>query len=240
MTYEPGGSLGHRLDPRSKLCFQFGFAIAVFASPRPLWLVTLAILALASLAVVDLSPVRALIGYRYVLLLLALAPLVAGLSLGPPWFALEETLRSVRAVSRVVLVLLVSAAYVHSTPIRDTRAAVQRHVPGRPGQLLGVGIGLTFRYVPVVFGDVQRLRDAMRARNGEHRAFRDRVRLIVVGTVTRAFDRADRLAIALRARCFAWNPTLPELHFRPVDYLVLGTGVTLALAPLVRFLIGRL
>jgi len=31
LTYEPDATLAHRLDPRSKLLAQLGFAVAVFA-----------------------------------------------------------------------------------------------------------------------------------------------------------------------------------------------------------------
>ncbi|MFB6233251.1 MAG: energy-coupling factor transporter transmembrane protein EcfT, partial [Haloarculaceae archaeon] len=44
---------------------------------------------------------------------------------------------------------------------------------------------------------------------------------------------ADRLAVALRARCFAYNPTLPPLSFSRIDYPVLGLAAALALSPLV-------
>jgi biotin transport system permease protein len=55
--------------------------------------------------------------------------------------------------------------------------------------------------------------------------------------LTRAFERADRLAVALQARCFAWNPTLPALAFERADYPVLAAGVALGLAPAVRLVL---
>jgi biotin transport system permease protein len=44
----------------------------------------------------------------------------------------------------------------------------------------------------------------------------------------RTLARADRLALALRARCFAWNPTLPPLRFRRRDSLVVALALALA------------
>ncbi|MFB6232966.1 MAG: energy-coupling factor transporter transmembrane protein EcfT, partial [Haloarculaceae archaeon] len=207
LTYEPGGSVAHRLDPRTKLAFQVGFAVAVFARPTVPWLAAMTGLGLVCLAAARLSPVRALRAYWFVLLVLSVGPLVGGLRLGPPWFQFEGAAESLLAVARVVPVLLVSAAFVHSTPVRDTRAAIQRTVPGRGGQLLGVGVALTVRFVPVVRGDVGRIRDAIRARGGEERSLRDRASRIATLSVLRARQRADRLAVALRARCFAYNPT---------------------------------
>ncbi|MFC6728485.1 energy-coupling factor transporter transmembrane protein EcfT, partial [Natronoarchaeum mannanilyticum] len=50
--------------------------------------------------------------------------------------------------------------------------------------------------------------------------------------VDRTFRRADRLAVALQARCFAWNPTLPTLSFGTRDAPVLALAVGLAISPL--------
>ncbi len=70
---------------------------------------------------------------------LALAPFVAGVALGPPWFRVDPALRSALHVGRILPVLLVSAAYLTSTPVRDTRAAVQRLMPGNPARFSALG-----------------------------------------------------------------------------------------------------
>lgn len=232
LTYEPGTTLAHRLDPRTKIAFQVGFAVAVFARPTVPWLAAMLAVGLGSLAAARLSPVRALRAYWLVVLVLAAGPLLGGLTLGPPWFRIGPALDSLRAVARLVPLLLVSAAFVRSTPVRDTRAAIQRTVPGRPGQLLGVGVALTFRFLPVVRSDVRTVRDAINARGGETRSLRDRARRIATLSTARALARADRLSVALRARCFAYNPTLPELRLSGLDYPVLAVAVGLALSPL--------
>jgi len=232
LTYEPGDSLAHRLDPRTKVAFQVGFAVAVFARPTGPWITAMLGVGLLGLVAARLSPLRALRAYWFVLLVLAFGPLLGGVTPGPPWFRVGPALDSLRAVARVVPLLLVSAAFVRSTPVRETRAAIQRTVPGRPGQLLGVGVALTFRFVPVVRADVRRVRAAIRARGGDSRSLRDRARRITTLSLLRALGRADRLAVALRARCFAYNPTLPPLAFSPLDYPVLALAVALAVSPL--------
>jgi biotin transport system permease protein len=218
-----------RLDPRSKLAVQFGVALAAFGLPVA-WLAPLTGLALLALAAARLPLAAALSRYRVVLAVLALGPVIGGVALGPPWIRPAGALASLRSVLRLVPVLLVSAAYVESTPVRATRAAVQRTIPGRPGQLLGAGIGLTVRLFPVVRADVARVRTALAARNGGVRSLRERARLTVSLSLGRAVARADRLALALRARCFAYNPTLPACSFSRWDYpvFVLGAGLSLA------------
>jgi biotin transport system permease protein len=232
VAYEPGGSLAHRLDPRSKLLVQVGFAAAAFAHTTPRGLALLTLLTAGLLAAARTSPLAAIAEVRYLLPLLVLAPLVAGVELGPPWFSVAAARFPALASYRVVLVLFVAAAYVRTTPVRDSRAAVQRTVPGKAGQLLGMGVAFVFRFLPVLCRDLARIREAIRARLGDERPVHERMRIVVVGGLNRAFRRADTFALALQARCFAWNPTLPRLSFGRLDVPALALGVGLLVAAL--------
>ncbi|MDL0137191.1 energy-coupling factor transporter transmembrane component T, partial [Halobacterium salinarum] len=129
---------------------------------------------------------------------------------------------------RVLLVLLVAAAYVYSTPVRDSRAAVRWLLPGKLGAATGIGVALVFRFLPVLQGDLTARRDAVNARLGGERSIRERIRLVAVGGLGRALSRADRLAVALRARCFAWNPTSPPLAYARRDWLATAAAAGLA------------
>jgi len=233
LNYTPDETLAHALDPRSKLALQFAVAIAAFSNPGLLRLFALVAFGLGCLAVAGLALRRVLWSYRFVLAVLALGPLLAAVTLGPPWLRLGPAVESLWSVARVVPVLFVSAAYVHSTPVRETRGAIQRTFPGRVGVLLGVGVGLTFRFLPVIRADVRRVREAIAARGGDHRSLRDRAGRIATLSIGRVLDRADRLSIALSARCFAWNPTLPALSFSRMDYVALAVAIALAVSPFV-------
>lgn len=237
LTYEPGETLAHRLDPRSKMVFQVGFAVAAFARVDAAWLAAIAGVAAVALVAARVSPVAVVRSYWFVFLILAGGPALATVSVGPPWIDPWAALEPALTVARIGLVFFVGAAYVRSTPVRETRAAIQRHVPGRTGQLLGVGVALTFRFVPVLRRDLVAVREAMQARAGSNRSIVDRARRIGMLGLTRAFERADRLAVALQARCFAWNPTLPALAFGRTDYPVLLAGIGLGLAPAVRLVL---
>lgn len=224
LSYEPGDSLAHRLDPRSKLAVQIGFAAVAFAYTTPRGLVALTAVTLAILAVARTSPLRTLREFRIVLPFLLAAPLLDGFSL-EEWFVLEDAMGPALASYRVVLVLLVAAAYVRTTPVRDSRAAIQWASPGRVGQFLGMGVAFVFRFLPILQADVGRIRDAHRSRLGTERSVPDRMRLLTVSAFNRAFERADRFSLALRARCFSWNPTLPPLRFSRHDWLAVGVAV---------------
>ncbi|WP_276251806.1 energy-coupling factor transporter transmembrane component T family protein [Haloarcula rara] len=233
LTYRPGETVAHRLDARSKLVCQFGFAVAAFVGPTPKRLAALSVLAGLALVAGRLSPLAVARSYRFVLFILLLSPLSAVLALTPPYVDPARAVEPLLATTRVVLVLAVAAVYVRTTPVRETRAVVQRYVPGRTGQALGVGVGLTFRFLPVLRRDLLSVRDAIAARGGETRSVVDRAKRIAVVGLARAFDRSDRLSLALRARCFAWNPTPPKMAFTGRDYPVLLLGVVLALWPLI-------
>lgn len=228
LTYEPGGSLAHVLDPRTKLAVQAGFVAAAFAYTTPRGLVALTAVTAVFLLAARTSPLAALREVRLVLPLLVGAPLVEGVTLGAPWFVTADAVPPALASYRVLLVLFVSAAYVRTTPVRDSRAAIQRIVPGRPGQFLAMGVAFVFRFLPVLQADVGRIRDAQRARLGTERGTVERMQLLFVTAFNRALDRADRFALALRTRCFSWNPTLPKLHITWLDVPVLLVAAVLA------------
>ncbi len=226
LSYAPGDSVAHRLDPRSKLLVQIAFAAVAYAYTTPGGLAALTVVAVGCLWLADGGP-SDLWAYRFAFPFLLVAPLVAGATLGTPWFRVERAVDTGLAGYRVLLVLVVAAAYVRSTPVRESRAAIQRTVPGKPGQFLGVGVALVFRFLPLLKRDLLATREAVHARAGGSLPLRDRFRLVAVGGINRAFGRADRLGTALSARCFAWNPTLPRLSFGRGDYAVTALGVGL-------------
>ena len=227
LVYEPGSTPVHRLDPRSKLLVQATFVAAAFVYTTPRGLLALTALVAGMLAVARTSPVRSIREFRFVLPVLVGAPLLEGATLGAPWFVVADAVPPALASYRVLLVLFVTAAYVRTTPVRASRAAIQWAVPGRAGQFLGMGAAFVFRFLPVLQDDVARIRQAQAARLGAERPVTERVRLLVVAALNRAFERADTFALALQARCFAWNPTLPELRLgsRDVPALLLAAGL---------------
>jgi biotin transport system permease protein len=233
LSYVPGDSVGHRLDPRSKLLVQVAFAAAAYAYTTPRGLAVLTVAAAACLLAAD-GGLRDLWTYRVALPFLLVAPVVAGATVGAPWFRVERATDTALASYRVLLILVVAAAYVRSTPVRESRAALQRTVPGRPGVFLGAGVALVFRFLPLLRRDLLTARDAMRARLGDDRPVRDRMRIVAVAGIDRALSRADRLGTALVARCFAWNPTLPRLAFRRVDAPALALAGCLLAAAVLR------
>ena len=227
LAYEPGETVVHRLDPRSKLVVQIAFAVAAFVHTSPRGLTVLTVLGLSLLAATRTSVGQTLWELRFVLVLVSAPAFVEGLTWGAPWFSIAQARGPALASYRVLLILLVSAAYVVSTPVRDSEAAIRWAVPGKVGRLASTGVALVVRFLPVLQADLAAIRRAMAARLGTERPVIDRIRIVAIGGLERAFLRADRLALAMNARCFAWNPTLPELRCSWLDLpaLALAAGL---------------
>ena len=217
LSYEPGDTLAHRLDPRTKLGFQLAFVAAAFAHTTPGGLAALSLLALAALAVAGVGPRAVLREFRLVIPFLAAGPVIEAVRFGPPWFVPGDAVAPALASYRTLLLLALAVVYVRTTPIRHSEAAVAWALPGRVGRLAALGVGLVFRFLPLLQADLARAREASRARLGTERPVHDRVRLIASAGLGRALGRADRLAVALRARCLSWEPTPPDLRASRVD-----------------------
>ena len=230
LRYQPGDSLAHRLDPRTKLCFQLCFAVAAFAYTTPRGLVGFGVLGVLALAAAATNPLRVVWAYRFVMPFLLAAPAVAALSVGPPWIDPAAAVDPALASGRNLLVIAVGGGYIRTTSITASRAAIQRTVPGRPGQFLGLGLELVARFLPVLKRDLLAIRDAEAARLGTDRSLRERMATLATAGLNRAFRRADRLSVAMEARCLSWNPTLPPLRFGRVDLPAVGLSLLLLAA----------
>ncbi|WP_280537456.1 energy-coupling factor transporter transmembrane component T [Halopenitus sp. POP-27] len=230
LTYVPADSAFHRLDPRSKLFLQVAFAAAAYAYTTPQGLAVLTTVAVGCVWAAGGTVRTVAWGYRFSAPFLLVAPIVAGVTIGQPWFHLADAFSTGLASYRIAIVLLVAGSFVRSTPVRESRAAIQWLLPGRPGRILGVGVALVFRFLPLLRHDLVSTRAAVHARCGTERPVHRRMRIVAVAGIARALGRADRLATALTARCFAWNPTLPTLRFSRADgpVVLLATGLVVA------------
>jgi len=235
LTYQPGNSLAHRLDPRTKLLFQCCFAAAAFAYTSPRGLLFFGTLGLLAVAAAAANPLHIIWAYRFVLPFLIAAPLVAAGTLGSPWIVPTDAIEPALASLRNLIVIVVCGGYIRTTSITDSRAAIQRTIPGRVGQFLGLGVELVARFLPVLKQDLLAIRDAEAARLGTDRPLRERMITLTTAGLNRAFRRADRLSVAMQARCLSWNPTLPPLRFGWVDLPIVLLSVVLGLAGVVRF-----
>lgn len=206
-----------RLDPRVKLGCQAGLALAAFVHSTPRGLAVVTALVAAGLLIARLSLVEILRPYVFLAPFLVAGPLLEAVEFGAPWIDLAAAVDPALASYRTLLLLVVGALYVHTTAVRESEAAIQRLVPTKFGRLLAIAVSLVLRFLPLIRRELERTRDAIRARLGDERPLSDRIQRLVTTALARTFGRADRLALALRSRCLSWNPTLPRLRLSTLD-----------------------
>lgn len=220
LSYVPGDSPVHGLDARTKLLVQFVVALLAFTWTHEHSLsVVWGIVAIGVLGGrLRLRPL--LTGYSLPFALLAIGILVRTLTIGSPWVDVPAGLAALDHSLHVAAMLVASAVYVRTTPVSETQAAIERLIPGRPGLLLAAGTSFVLRFLPVLLDDIRTARTAQWARLGDTRSLRERMQTVAIAGLNRAFGRADRFSLALKARCFAWNPTPPRMGFTARDWTV--------------------
>lgn len=152
---------------------------------------------------------------------------VRALSFGPPWIDVSAGRGALASSLHVAGVLVASAVYVRTTPIAETQAAIARLVPGKPGRVTAAGTSFNLRFLPVLLDDLSPARLVQRARLGDARPLHEWLQTIPTSGLNRAFEQSDRFSLALKARCFAWNPTPPSMQFTIADRLVIVAAILL-------------
>jgi energy-coupling factor transporter transmembrane protein EcfT len=89
-------------------------------------------------------------------------------------------------------------------------------------------MSLIVRFMPVIFQQAKETLDAQRARGVENRK-NPVYRLVKLGIpiLRRTFERADKLALAMEARCYSENRTDPRLSSGIKDWITLFVVVFL-------------
>ncbi|MFO7709774.1 MAG: energy-coupling factor transporter transmembrane component T [Desulfobacterales bacterium] len=227
-----------RLDVRLKLVLLCAASLASLSLQIPGLLVLTAPLAAVVIAR------RAAFGVRFrelrwVLWILALVfvarllftegtPIV---SLGPVALAREGVREGVLACLRLAFVFMLGGVFIVLTPSAEIKAGVQwflRLIPGVPADRVATMLGLVARFIPVIFEEAARTSDAQRARLADHR--RSPVGCLAafgLPFTRRIVQTADRLAVAMEARCYSESRTGPDLDLSGRDWLSFGAGLGL-------------
>jgi energy-coupling factor transporter transmembrane protein EcfT len=83
-------------------------------------------------------------------------------------------------------------------------------------------MGLIARFIPVILNQAKETVEAQRARCVEYRR-NPLYRLVRLGVplIRRTFEQADRLIVAMEARCYSENRTDPALCANRIDWIAL-------------------
>ena len=238
----PGGSVLHRLDPRLKLVL-VACASAASLHGGVAGLVWVGgVLVAAGALCARLRPGAGGGGLRWLGLLLAFVLAARAVATeGTPGFSAlgvtvtAEGLRDGAVVClRLALAWLVGALLTATTRSSEVRAAVRwflKPVPLVPADRVATMLGLLVRFVPLILEESARTAEAQRARAVENRRNPVyRASRLAMALMRRVLTVADRLALAMEARCYTEARTAPPLAAGRRDWLTFAAA-GLLLAP---------
>ncbi|MBW1724891.1 MAG: energy-coupling factor transporter transmembrane protein EcfT [Deltaproteobacteria bacterium] len=236
--FRQGTSLLHRLDVRFKLIFLVLISLSSLnAQVAGLSLLTL-------ILVVALINIRVSLGsilrdLRYASVLLIFIFVARALSTSGSAIVEFKIISITReglyegalVCWRLVIVIITGLAFVLTTRPSEIKAAVAwilRPFPFVPAKRIATMMSLIVRFMPVIFQQAKETLDAQRARGVENRK-NPVYRLVKLGIpiLRRTFERADKLALAMEARCYSENRTDPQLASGIKDWIALFAVVFL-------------
>lgn len=134
---------------------------------------------------------------------------------------------------RLIVIVMLSFLLVVTTRPTEIKSAVQwflRPVPFIPEKRVATMMSLVMRFVPVILDQARETADAQRARGVENRKNPFyRLRKLMIPLIRRTFETADKLAIAMEARCYSENRTDPGFSAKHSDWLALFAVLCLCL-----------
>jgi biotin transport system permease protein len=238
--FHAGDSVLHRLDVRFKLLFLVAISLSSLKAFIPsLSLLTLVLM--VAMMSAGLALKTALKDLRYVFLLLLFVFIARSLSV-PGSSVVEFKSVSITREGlyegtivcwRLVIVIMTGLSFVLTTRSSEIKAAVEwmlKPFPWVPAKRIAIMLSLIVRFIPVIFEQAQKTAEAQRARGVENRKNPVyRLKMFSIPLMRRIFERADKLALAMEARCYSENRTDYLLSSGVKDWIALAGVVCLCL-----------
>jgi len=231
-SFQPGTSLLHKLDVRFKLLFLILISLVSLGGG----FTGLGVLTglVAGLSIHSRLPLKSgFKEFRFFLIFLVL--ILVTRMLTTPGTALIEIksiaitrpglISGVLICWRLVIIALLGFLFVFTTPSSEIKAAVQWFLKPAafiPGKRIATMMGLIARFIPVILNQAKETTEAQRARCVEYRR-NPLYRIVRLGVplIRRTFEQADRLIVAMEARCYSENRTDPDLSATRTDWFAL-------------------
>ena len=238
LGFYAGDSVLHKLDVRFKLLFLVVISLSSLKAFVPsLSLLTLVLMVFLMSA--ELSLKTALKDLRYVFWLLLFVFIARSLSV-PGASVIEFKSVSVTREGlyegtivcwRLVIVIMTGLSFVSTTRSSEIKAAVEwmlKPFPWVPAKRIAIMLSLIVRFIPVIFEQAKKTAEAQRARGVENRKNPVyRLKMFGIPLMRRVFERADKLALAMEARCYSENRTDSLLSSGIRDWITLAGVVCL-------------
>jgi len=240
LGFHAGNSVLHRLDVRFKLMFLVVISLSsVKAFVPSLSLLTLVLM--VALMHAGLPFKMTLKDLRYGFLLLAFVFLARSLSVpgsavvefktvSVTWEGLYE---GAMVCWRLFIVIMIGLLFVLTTRSSEIKAAVEwmlKPFPWIPAKRIGIMMSLIVRFIPLVFEQAKKTAEAQKARGVENRKNPVyRLKMFGIPLMRRIFERADKLILAMEARCYSENRTDSLLSSGVKDWIALAGVMCLCL-----------
>lgn len=233
--YRHGSSILHALDARFKIVLMVMFSLSLLhTSPLGLSGLTLLLTLLFLHIRVSIASLIAELRYFFILLVVVFTLRLISTK-GDPlvtvvWIPLSKqgAMEGAMVCWRLLTVVLLGFLFISTTRISSIKASVQRllaPVPFIPEKRLATMMGLIVRFIPVIFQKSRDISQAQKARCVELRKNPlYRLKTFVMPLMRGVFQDADKLAMAMIARCYHENQPLEALATRKKDWLVLAFG----------------
>jgi energy-coupling factor transporter transmembrane protein EcfT len=231
-SFQPGTSLLHKLDVRFKLLFLILISlISLGGGFTGLGILTGLVTALIIHCRLPLK--SGFKEFRFFLIFLLL--ILAARMLTTPGAVLIEIksiaisrpglMSGVLICWRLVIIALLGFLFVFATPSSEIKAAVEWFLDPAafiPGKRIATMMGLIARFIPVILNQAKETAEAQRARCVEYRR-NPLYRIVRLGVplIRRTFEQADRLIVAMEARCYSENRTNSALSATRIDWIAL-------------------
>lgn len=138
---------------------------------------------------------------------------------------------------RLFNVIVVGLLFVSTTRSLEIKSAVEwflNAIPFIPAKKVATMMSLLMRFMPIILDQAKETADAQRARGVENRKNPVyRMSKLGIPLVRRTFERADKLALAMEARCYSEERTDPELTSDTNDWITLVIVIGLCVVMIV-------
>ena len=219
------------IDARVKIVGLLALALCVFLCRTPLAIAVWMLAGAVLLHAAGMGPRRALKALRPVCVVLAFA-LCANLVscdggadfalVGPVGIDMSSGVRGLVAVLRIVVLVVGSIVVAETTEPTEVSDAVVRLLRplaklGLPVGALGTVLSIALRFIPLVGSELRRIRIAQQVRGVrfDEESLHRRIRAwaaVLTPLIVGLFRRADRLAAAMAARCYAGSGAVQVPH----------------------------
>lgn len=201
--YSYRNSLMHRLDPRVKLLQTIALSSLVFFIDGAVKILAFSFLAIAVVLLSKIGVKELIKSLKpfYLIFVFILAMYVI--------FSKDRLLEGIASVWRFLMLIILSFALTFTTSASDLVAAVEKLA--KPLKFLNIKprniammISATIRFIPVMFLNLERIKDSMLARLADFRKLRH-IKIIMLALLERMLKSASNLSDAAQSRLYSEN-----------------------------------